>query len=177
VAAALALLACAGVRADRNVRASRWVAVAERALRRDTGVVGAAEALGALNFALDATPADCRAQLRYAQALLREHRSSESAAAARRALALEPYLPNALGALAAADFDAGDDIAARHDATQALALLRDYPVALHIRAQAADREGDGASAAADRRQLRVLAENPQDGDTARAARTLLESAE
>jgi predicted Zn-dependent protease len=171
------MLVCTTVRAERRVRSSEWLAVAERALHRDHGSVGAAEALGALNYSLAAMPDDYRARLRAAQMLLREHRSAASAGAARQALALEPYAPNAWAALAAAELEAGDPEASRADATRAIAVLQDYPFALYVRAQAAERQGDHDAAAADRGRITAIADGPQSNDTARAARALLKPAE
>jgi tetratricopeptide (TPR) repeat protein len=174
VAISLALLSRAIVRADRHVRGSRWLAVAEREMRRDRASADTAKAIHALNLALDATPSNYRAQLRSAQMLSREHRFDESIRAARRALALEPYAPNAWAALAEGELDADDPQAARRDADQALALLHDYPFALQLRAQAAERTGDVAGAEAAREQLRDLANGPSDDATVRAARALLQ---
>jgi O-antigen ligase len=174
VAISLALLSCAIVRADRHVRGSRWLAVAEREMRRDRASTGTANATRALNLALDATPSNYRAQLRSAQMLSREHRFDESIRAARRALALEPYAPNAWAALAEGELDADDPRAAGRDADEALALLHDYPFALQLRAQAAERTGDVSAAEAARGQLRDLANGPPDDATVRAARALLQ---
>src|SRR5258708_18554895 len=76
VAGSLALVPCVAVRAERSVRSSRWLGTAERALHRDLGLVGAEEALPALQEAVAAAPNDYRAHLRTAQMFLREHRSS-----------------------------------------------------------------------------------------------------
>jgi hypothetical protein len=173
MAVGLAMLVCAAVRAERRVSASQWLAIAERALHRDRGSVGAAEALGALNYSLAAMPDDYRARLRAAQMLLREHRSAASAAAARQAIAIEPDAPNGWAALAAADLDAGDPEASRADATRAVAILHDYPFALYVRAQAAERQGDTGAAIADRERLAALAAGAQINETARTARALL----
>jgi O-antigen ligase len=173
----LAMLVCAAVRAERRVRGSRWLAVAERALHRDAGSIGAAEAMGALNYSLAAAPDDYRARLRTAQMLLRERRSAASAGAARQAIALEPYAPNAWAALAASELEAGDPEASRADAAYAITILQDYPFALYVRAQAAERQGDTGAAAADRERLLVLAAGPESNETARTARTLLKPAQ
>jgi tetratricopeptide (TPR) repeat protein len=177
LAGALLLLPWTAVRAERNIRASGWLGVAERALRRDRGVAGAAGALTALALSLDATPIDYRAELRVSQMLLREKRPVESRLAAKQALAIEPYAPNAWAALAAADVVADDAPAARRDADEALRLLEDDPFALHLRAQASAREGDSAAAEADMSRLRALAEHSDDVETTRAARALLDGAE
>jgi O-antigen ligase len=176
VALGVTLFAWAAMRAESNVRASAWLERAERALRREPGVVGAAEALGELNFALAAEPRNYRAQFRAAQMLLRERRFDESAQAARRALDLEPYAPNAWAVLSEAELDAGQPQLARGDASRALALLHDYPFAIHLRALAAERQGDAPAAQADRLRLQVLAAGPEDDDTTRSARALIEPA-
>jgi O-antigen ligase len=176
VALGVSLFAWAATRAESSVRASAWLERAERALRREPGVVGAAEALGELNFALEAEPRNYRARFRAAQMLLRERRFDESAQVARRALDLEPYAPNAWAVLSAAELDAGQTQLARGDATRALALLHDYPFAIHLRALAAERQGDVLAAQADRLRLQVLAADPEDDDTTRSARALIEPA-
>jgi O-antigen ligase len=177
VVGALLLVVCAVVRAETSIRCSHWLGVAERALHRDRGVEGAATALAALDLAFAAQPEDYRASLRASQMLLREQRSLEAASAARRALAIEPYAPNAWTALAAADLAAGDPATARRDADEALRLLVDDPFALDVRARAATQTGDEAAAAVDRSHLRDLAARPEDSDTTRAARALLTHAE
>jgi O-antigen ligase len=177
VAGALLLVACAVVRAETSIRSSHWLGVAERALHKDRGVEGAASALAALDLALAAEPVDYRAELRASQMLLREQRSNDAARAARRALAIEPYAPNAWTALAAADLAAGDPATARRDADQALRLLADDPFALDVRARAATQEGDETAAEVDRSHLRALATRSEDPDTTRAARALVTPAE
>jgi O-antigen ligase len=177
VAGALLLVVCAVVRAETSIRSSYWLGVAERALHRDRGVEGAASALAALELAFAAQPADYRAALRASQMLLREQRALEAASAARRALAIEPYAPNAWTALAAADLAAGDPATARRDADQALRLLADDPFALDVRARAATQTGDEAAAEVDRSHLRALATRSEDPDTTRAARALITPAE
>jgi len=57
----------------------------------------------------------------------------------------------------------------------ALTLLQDYPVAIHLRAQAAEQEGDPDAAHLDRAHLKELAMGPPHDDTARRARALLET--
>jgi O-antigen ligase len=177
VAGAMLLLACAGVRAERRIRGSRWLGVAERALRADPGRPGASEALAALRLAVDATPVNYRADLRASQMLLREERPLAAATAARDALAIEPSAANAWAALAAAHLRAGDSEMARHDTDEALRLLNDDPFALRLRALAARQQGDGAAAEADERHLRALADHSDDADTTRAAKALLDEAE
>jgi O-antigen ligase len=173
VAATFLVLVCAAVRAERDLRGSRWLGVAERAMRRDRGATGAPEALGALENAVAATPSSVRAELRTAQVLLREGRSLDSALAARRALAIEPNAPKAWTALAAAELDARDATAARRDADRALGLFADDPFALHVRAQAARDQGDLDAATADLAHLGALADHCADADTRRVARALL----
>jgi hypothetical protein len=173
VAAALALVLCAAVRAERSVRSSRWLGAAERSMHRDPGTAGAVEALACLDAALDAEPVDYRAHLRVAQMLLREHRADEAALAARGALSIERYAPGGWATLASAELASGDAGGARRDASQALALLEDYPFALQLRSRAAEMQGDTASARADRDHLRALANGAGEPDAARAARALL----
>jgi O-antigen ligase len=173
VAGALLLAACAVVRAERNIRGSAWLGVAERALHRDRGDAGGTAALIALKDAADATPADYRVELRTSQMLLRVQRPADSALAARRALAIEPYAPDAWTALAAADLATGDVAGARSDADEALRLLADDPFALDLRGQAAAMAGDAVAADADQSHLRALALHSGDADTTRAARALV----
>jgi O-antigen ligase len=173
LACASLLVACASARATRRVRGSRWLGVAERAMRVDRGAAGAAEALAALQLALEATPGSFRAELRASQMLRREKRPADAARAARAAMAIEPGAPNAWTALAAADLEAGEATTARHDADQALRLLQDNPFALHLRALALRQQGDPASATVDEDRLRALAHAPGDPETARAAKALL----
>ncbi len=173
LAGATALVACVAIRAERNVQGSRWLGVAERAMRRDRGPAGASDALTALQKSLAATPGDYRAELRTAQMLLRQDRPVESAAAVGRALQVERYAPSAWAALAAADLAAGKPDAARAEATEALHLLEDYPFALRVRARAAERAGDVATAQADLARIESLAAGALDEDTARTARELL----
>ncbi len=177
---AACLVACAAIRAERAVRGSRWLGVAERAMRADRSAAGASAALPALKEALDATeatPASYRASLRTSQMLLREARSVEAARAARDALAIEPYAPDAWTALAAAELEAGDATAARRDAGEALHLLEDDPLALSLRARAARREGDDEAAKADQDHMRALADHSDDAETSRAAKALLDGVE
>jgi O-antigen ligase len=172
VAAAVLLVAYAGIHAERSIRANRWLGAAEGALRRDIGVAGASEALVDLQKCLDASPDDYRAQLRKSQMLLREGRAAEAANAARGALEVEPFAPNAWAALAAADLLGGDPSSARRDASEGLTLLADYPELLQTRARAAELLGEHDAAEADRMRIKELAAGPSDDDTARAARSL-----
>jgi O-antigen ligase len=170
----LGLAASAGVRAERSVRSSGCLGSAERAMARERRWSGGtAEALEALECALRAQPDNFRARLDYAQALARDHRSAESGDAARKALTIEPYSPNAWAALAAAELDSEDFTSALRDGTQALTLLNDYPFALQIRSRAAERLGDAQQAIADRKRLDEIAARPDNDDTTRAARELL----
>jgi O-antigen ligase len=173
-AAGLALLLFAAERAERSVRSSGCLGAAERAMGRDRkGAEATAVALRALQCALDAQPDNFRAQLDMSLALLRDHLPPESTRAARRALDIEPYSPNAWAALAAAELDSGELEPANRDATEALTLLHDYPLALQIRARAAERIGDAAGANADRKRLGEIASRPDNDDTTHAARALL----
>jgi O-antigen ligase len=176
VAGALLLVAYAGVRAERRIRGSRWLAVSERALHVDRGTAGASDALAALRLAVKATPVNYRADLRASQMLLRLERPRDAALAAKDALAIEPRAPNAWAALAAADLEAGDAPAARRDADEALRLLHDDPFALHVRVRAFAQQGDSAAAEADESHLRALANHCEDADTMRAAKALLDEA-
>ena len=173
VAAGLALLPIAIVRAERSIRSNLWLGAAERALHRDRGLAGATEAIADLNRALAIERADYRAQLRASQMYLRAGDAPMAVLAARGALDIEPYAPNARTALAAAELATGDTQGARAEATHALALLHQYPFAFFVRAEAADREGDPAAAAADREELTALSSDAADEDTKRAARALM----
>ncbi|MDP9036394.1 MAG: O-antigen ligase family protein [Myxococcota bacterium] len=170
--AAIALVPFVAIRAERNVRASRWLSVAERAMRRDAGPQGARAALLALERATAANPRGYRAHLRAAQMLLREGRPRDSADAARDALRTEPHAPNAWAALAAAELAAGDATAARREAARALELLQNFPFALDVHARAALAEGDVEAADRDGERLDVLAAGAAEDDTTRAARAL-----
>jgi predicted Zn-dependent protease len=101
---------------------------------------------------------------------LREQRPIDAERAVERALAVEPNAPNAWAVLAAAELAAGDDVEARHDATQALTLLQDYPFALDIRAKASERAGDVD--VADRARIDSLASGSADEETTREAREI-----
>ncbi|MDP8998999.1 MAG: O-antigen ligase family protein, partial [Myxococcota bacterium] len=67
---ALALFIVSAVRAERSIRSSRWLNVAEHAMSRDPAPIAGAHALAALNLALDARPDDPRVCLRASQVLL-----------------------------------------------------------------------------------------------------------
>jgi O-antigen ligase len=172
VVEALFFIAFAGVRAERNIRSSLWLGAAERAMRPNQGSAGTLEALADLDRSLAVKPDDYRAEFRAAQMLLRQHRSGAAAQAALRAIAIEPSAPNGWAVLAAAELDGGDDDAAERDASVALTLLQDYPFALDVRANAAERHGDEVAAAADRRRIDALANGPSTDETARDARAL-----
>lgn len=174
---AACFVAGAAIRAQRAVRASRWLGVAEHAMHVDRGPAGAAAALAALQGSLAAAPTNFRAELRTSQMLLRESRPVEAARAARDALAIEPYAPDAWTALAGADLEAGDPATARRDADEALRLLEDDPLGLSLRARAALRQGDREAAEADQVHLRALADHADDVETSRAARDLLDRVE
>ena len=109
--------------------------------------------------------------------LVRRQRFYEGAAAARRALTLEPYAPNAWATLAASELGAGNGTAAAASARRALDLLADYPYALFIEARAAEAIGDGARAEGSWSRLRALADGraptAMDPETAEAARVFL----
>jgi O-antigen ligase len=177
LAAGILALLCAGARAERNLRGNWWLGIAERAMHRDRSAAGASEALVALERARAATRSSVRAELRTAQVLLRERRSAESALAAQRALAIEPNAPKAWAALAAAELDSGDAVAARRDADHALRLFADDPFALDLRARSARDAGDLDGAHADLTHLRALADGCNDPDTRRVARALVAGGE
>ncbi len=166
------LVMWAAVRVERSFRASRWLGVAERSMRADGDP---AETHRDLQNALSVAPGDFRARLRMAQLLLREHLPRESGDEARQALATEPYSPNGWAQLAAAELEAGEASTARRDATQALRLLQDYPFALQLRMNAAELEGDHASAQTDRLHLATLATSSSDRETSTAANRFLDA--
>ncbi len=173
----VALVSCAAVRAERNVRGSYWLRRGDRATGHATGPdedLRGEGALPALQRALEATPDHFRVRLRLAQALLRAGQPARSAAVANQALALEPYSPYGWCALAAAQLAEGDAARARGTAGEALRLLEDYPEALQVRARASDDAGDLTAAEADKKHLATLAAGPTDSDTAKKARALLE---
>jgi tetratricopeptide (TPR) repeat protein len=174
VGLAVGLVFWVGVRSERELRASYWLGLAERALRAERSVPGATRALSALDRARAANPDEFRLHLRTSQMMLRLHRASDAAQAARRALAVEPVSPNAWATLAAAQLAAGDARGARASASRALDLLHDYPFALFVDAKAARGTGDSAGAATDWARLRTLAtRNTVDQATAEAARELI----
>jgi hypothetical protein len=167
------LLAVACVRADGRVRASHGLGQAERAMRGDRGSAGAERALPALDRAGSLAPDEFRVHLRRAQMLLRLRRWGDGARAANRALALEPYSPNAWATLAAAHLGGGDAGAARAAAQRALGLLADNPLALAIDSRAALAQGDRAAAESGWKRLLALASSARDQATLNDARELL----
>ncbi len=173
VVVGLLLLCATLVRAERSVRASRWLSVAERAFLRDANGAIESESFFAIERAIDAEPTDFRAHLRGAQILLRMGRAPEAVRFAQKALRIEPHVPNAWATLAAAELARGNTKDALTHATHALTLLRDYPYALKVRSTAAERAGDPERAKTDREALRVLAAGAESDPTARDARALL----
>jgi len=173
VGLAAGLLLLAGLRAERRLRGSTWLGRAEETLRRDSSAETATQALSALDRARAAIPDDFRVHLRAAQMLLQLRRHPEGALAARRALALEPFSPNAWATLAAAQLGTGDAVGAHTSAGRALDLLHDYPFALLVHAQAAQARGDQPGAAGDWARLRALETDAADQSTANAARAIL----
>jgi O-antigen ligase len=165
-------LVVAILRADRSVTSQRALALAERALHRDHGEAGAREAMLLLNAARQADPRLFLVSLRATQMWLRESQPDAAISAAERALAIEPFSPNARAALAASILASGDAERARAAATDALDMLHDYPYALLVRVRA---EGTTHLAAAeqDRQRLSDIASNSPDVDTRRAAKAAL----
>jgi O-antigen ligase len=184
LAAGLVALPCVALRAERSVRASRWLGVAERALargsrerrdradRRSDALPAAADALRRVRAL---SPRDVRADIRTAQTCLLQSRPADAIRACDDALTIEPYSPNAMAYRAASALAAGDADAARRDATRALAILHDYPLALDVHARAALQQGDADAAAADRLRLTQMAADGEHPDTARDARALLDA--
>jgi O-antigen ligase len=174
VGLAVSFVLWAGVRAERELRASYWLGRAERTLRSERSLPAATRALYALDRARAANPDEFRVHLRTSQMMLRLHRASDAAQAARRALALEPVSPNAWATLAAAQLAKGDARGARASTSRALDLLHDYPFALFVDGEAARLTGDSAGAASDWAHLHALAaQNTIDQATAEAARELI----
>ena len=168
------LLPWALLRAGGQIRGSYWLGQAERALRRGTPAEAARQALPHLDRARAGTPASFKIDLRLALASLRVGHLDEAAAATRRALALEPWSPNAWTVLAATQIEQAQPAAAGASARQALALLSDYPLALSLAARAAEARGETREAAKLRARLRALADPSVAGPgTAEAARSLL----
>ena len=174
VAIALLLVAWTAARAQRSVQSSLFFGLAERALHRDHGATGAAEASVALERSLALHPA-FGPELREAQTSLRDSHPGESILASERALAIEPYSPNAWATLAAAQLAAGDVAAARASASRALELVHDYPFALDLRAKAATILHDVTAAQRDHDELMSLAAGAEDEDTRAAAQALLKA--
>jgi predicted Zn-dependent protease len=172
-AVAVGLLLWAGWRAQQQIRGSAWLGDAQRTMRRDLGSDGAVGALHALDRAAALTPGSFRVHLRTAQMMLRLRRPAEAEQASHRALALEPFSPNAWATLGAAELEGGRAAQARASATRALALLVDHPFALLVAARAAEATGDRNGAAASWQRLHVLARESTERDTAEAARNFL----
>ena len=175
VLAGLVLLTFAGLAGEARVRGSYWLGSAERAVREDHGPAGAEQAIAALGNAFAASPG-YRVALRTAQAELRLHHILEATRACDAAVAIEPYSPNPWATLAAVQLEGGDPHSAWLSARHSLELLNDHPLALSVRARAAEALGDTADAQAAWQHLRALAgpERP-DQETARSARELLAS--
>jgi O-antigen ligase len=162
-------------RTQASVRRTAWLGSAEGAEAR--GPVPAGDVLAGPFFerALAADSRDRRTLVSAAKSFLRAGHLAEADAAARGALRLEPYAPNVLALVASIELAAGDTVTARRDATRALTLLHDCPLALHTRALAATREGDADAAAADQLRLSALAAGADNDGTTHAARVLLHS--
>jgi hypothetical protein len=174
IAVSLAAVAWAGLRAERHLRGNHWLGQAERLVHGDPGPRGADRALSALERARAATPGELRVHLRTAQMLLRLDRGPGAALAARRALALEPFSPNAWITLASAQLAARDVEGARASIERAHALLHDQPLALFVDVRAALAAGDLRGAASARARLRAVAVASTDNQaTASAARELV----
>jgi O-antigen ligase len=161
-----AALAGAVVIAGRSLVGSYWLARAQASLR-DTRVeavagAGAGRALMALGRAERADAGQFRVALLTAVVAVRLDRNAEALAAADRALALEPYSPNAWAARADAHLHAKDAGAAAADARRATTLLQDYPSALSLLARADARLGDQAGVREARARLAVLADSSQE---------------
>jgi predicted Zn-dependent protease len=106
--------------------------------------------------------------------MLRLGRAPEAALAARRALALEPFSPNAWITLASAQLAGRDVEGAQVSLGRALALLHDQPLALFVGAQAALAAGDPRRAASAELRLRAMATTgSEDPAIASAARELV----
>jgi hypothetical protein len=162
-------------RTQASVRRTAWLGSAERAEARTPGPAGDVLAGPFLERALAADSHDRRTLVSAAKSFLRSGQVAAADSAVRGALRLEPYAPNVWALVASVELAAGDTAAARRDATQALTLLHDCPLALHTRALAATREGDADAAAADRARLSALAAGADNDGTTHAARVLLHS--
>jgi hypothetical protein len=171
----LAILAV--LRAQVSVRRSAWLGKAERAVAQTPGGAGDVFAAPAFDRALAVGAPDRRTLVNAAKSFLRTGHVDKADTEARAALRLEPEAPNLWALMASVELAAGDTTAAHRDATRALTLLRDCPLALQTRALAATREGDTALAASDRHRLSELAAGAGDEGTARAARVLLDSSQ
>ncbi len=146
----------------RHLEASYFLARFDAALRAGDAPADAARALPFSARADRATPGDFQVALRASAAELQAGHAPEAGAAARRALAVEPYSANAWEALARARLAAGDPRGAAAAAERALEILHDYPGALATRALAAGRLGDAATADGARARLSALAVTDDD---------------
>jgi hypothetical protein len=174
----LVALLAAGLRGERQIRASAWLGRAEHDLHRDPGPTGAERALPSLARAAAITPSGYRIHLRTAQMMLRLRRFPDAEGASRRALAVEPLAPNAWATLGAAQLGAGRPAEARTSAGRALELLRDHAFALFVEAQSAEAVNDRNGADTSWKHLEQVATNADvDKDTANAAREFLRSRE
>jgi tetratricopeptide (TPR) repeat protein len=128
-----ALTITASLWSAREIAASYLLGRAERALRDPAA---ATRALADLDRAAQLKPGDFDVALRTSFAASLANQPARAAAAAERALAIEPESPNAWEALARARLDGGDPAGAMKAAEQALERLHDYPAALETRAKA-----------------------------------------
>ena len=154
VGLSLVLLTAAASMGVRATIASYWAGHAERAQRTPFDASAAdrqAAAAAALPLlaraeAAGASTARFSLALRTAQVALRAGHPAESAAAAARARAVEPYSPHAWATGAAAALALGDAAEAERQARRALALFADYPLAQTTLAAAKATEGGAGTA-------------------------------
>jgi O-antigen ligase len=180
VGAAVAALLVLGalVRAERQVRVSYWLGRAEGELHAAADREAAGRAMPALERAASTAASTSGygsflAVLRTAQTQMRLGNGDAAAKAAREALRIEPYTPNAWGTLAAGELLAGRASQAGTAAAEALRILDDYPLAWLVNARAADAMGDAHAAASARGRLEQLASSGPDEATKELANTLL----
>jgi O-antigen ligase len=178
VAVAAALILGATTRAERQFRASYWLWRAERELYADDGPEAAARAMPLLERAAPIAAstsayASFLVPLRIAQTAMRLGNARQAADAARAALRIEPYSPNAWATLSAAELRAGQTSEACTAGAQALLLLRDYPLAWLAIMGADDTLGDTQGAASARTKIEQLTKTSPDEATRQAAETLL----
>jgi hypothetical protein len=128
-----ALVVLGGVWCARRLTASYLLARGEGALHEGD----ARRALADLDRAGRVAPGDFPVALAAATAASRAGEPATAGARAERALAIEPFSPNAWEALARARLDGGDAAGARAAADRALDLLHTYPAALETRAATA----------------------------------------